>query len=304
MADDERGETPVTPVEPGDPVSRRGGVSRSVRRRMVVRLNTGGTAASTPASTAAGSPDAGKPDAGEPAAPARAAPALRAATGTTGAAATATGTAVDADPAEPTDPAEPVEAGTGGEEADGTAEATRRTDVESRRDTRRPAGGDPRTWRVAAAGLVLVLVASLVLAGVMGRSWWDRRQLDEAHQQALAAARQTTVNFMSISAATVDRDLRRISDGATGDFKDEFTRDSAQVKSAVTQNKVDSKADVLRVALVSGDRRHAVVLVAVDATIHNKAAPDGRLLHYRVRLDLTRDGRTGRWLVSQLQFVG
>ena len=77
------------------------------------------------------------------------------------------------------------------------------------------------------------------------------------------------VNFVSISAASVDRDLQRIAAGATGDFKDEFTRGQPQVRAAVVENKVDSRGSVLRAGLVSGDRRTAVVLVAVDATVKN-----------------------------------
>ena len=48
----------------------------------------------------------------------------------------------------------------------------------------------------------------------------------------------------------------------------------------------------------------AVVLVALDATVKNTNAPDGRLSHYRIQVSLTRDAGSGRWLVSQLQFVG
>jgi Mce-associated membrane protein len=61
---------------------------------------------------------------------------------------------------------------------------------------------------------------------------------------------------------------------------------------------------VLRAGLVSGDRRHAVVLVAVDATVRNVKAPDGRPSHYRIQLDLVRDRDSGDWLVTKLQFVG
>jgi Mce-associated membrane protein len=112
------------------------------------------------------------------------------------------------------------------------------------------------------------------------------------------------VNFVSISAADVDADLKRIADGATGQFKDEFTRDTAQVKAAVVQNKVDSHGTVLRAGVVSADRRSAVVLVAVDATVKNASAPDGRLSHYRIQVNMARDAASGRWLVAQLQFVG
>src|SRR5262249_24974763 len=120
---------------------------------------------------------------------------------------------------------------------------------------------------------------------------------------ALAAARQTTVNFVSISAATVDRDLKRISDDATGQFKDQFTQDIPQVRATVVANKVDSHGEILRAAVVSANLHSAVVLVAIDETVKTSGAPNGRLPHYRIQVNLSR-GASGRWLVSQLQFVG
>jgi Mce-associated membrane protein len=69
------------------------------------------------------------------------------------------------------------------------------------------------------------------------------------------------------------------------------------------ENNVDSSGSVLRAALVSGDRRHAVVLVAIDATVRNTKAPEGRPSHYRIQVEVNRSD-TGRWLVSRLQFVG
>jgi Mce-associated membrane protein len=152
--------------------------------------------------------------------------------------------------------------------------------------------------------LVLVMCAALAGAGVFGNRWYDDRTLDRAHQQALAAAKQTTVNFVSVSASSVDRDLQRIVDGATGDFQDEFTRGRAQVRAAVVENKVESRGTVLRAALVSGDRSTAVVLVAIDATVRNAKSPDGRVSHYRIQVDVAHDRTSGRWLVSRLQFVG
>jgi Mce-associated membrane protein len=150
--------------------------------------------------------------------------------------------------------------------------------------------------------LSLVLVAVLAAAGVFARQIYDQQQLDSARQHALAAARQATVDFVSISAATIDRDLQRISDQATGEFKDEFTQDMPQVRSAVVENKVDSQGTVLRAAIVSSSRTSAVVLVAVDATVKNTNAPDGRLSHYRIRV--TMAAQSGHWLVSKLDFVG
>jgi Mce-associated membrane protein len=186
-------------------------------------------------------------------------------------------------------------------------------DVEAPEDVTPPEDVDPVDndaagpgWRgrLVAWTLLAALAAVLVAGGLLGRHWYDQRQLADARSQALAAARQACVNFVSISASTVDADLKRIADGATGQFKDEFTRDTAQVKAAVVQNKVESRGTVLRAGTVSADRRSAVVLVAVDATVKNTNAPDGRLSHYRIQVNMARDNASGRWLVSQLQFVG
>ncbi len=166
----------------------------------------------------------------------------------------------------------------------------------------RPSTRDGWTWPVRV--LALVLLAAIVGTGWVAKQWYDGRQDGAARQAALAAARQETTNFVSISASTVDSDMQRIADGATGDFKDEFTRDMAQVRAAVVGNKVTSVGTVLRAAVVSADRRTAVVLVAVDATVKNASAPDGRLSHYRIQVSLAHDAKSGRWLVSQLQFVG
>jgi Mce-associated membrane protein len=188
------------------------------------------------------------------------------------------------------------------EEPSGPSRSVRR-----RTSLRRPPAPPVRRSRRpqwTSVGLAVLVVAALAVAGFTGYRWYRDGQVDRAHQQALAAAKQTTVNFISVSAASIDRDLQRVQDGATGDFKDEFTRDKDQVHTAVTENNVDSKGTVLQAALVSGDTRHAVVLVAIDATVKNTKTPDGRVSHYRIQVDLTRDAGTGRWLVSRLQFVG
>ncbi|GGM78536.1 hypothetical protein ACFFX1_06590 [Dactylosporangium sucinum] len=202
---------------------------------------------------------------------------------------------------EPEAPAEPETA---------APERTRRVTRRPRpRTARRPAPAARRRTRFTRPALGTVVLAVLMCAAlaagsVFGSRWYDDRMLARAHQQALAAAKQTTVNFVSVSASSVDRDLQRIADGATGDFHDEFARGRAQVRAAIVENNVESSGSVLRAALVSGDRHSAVVLVAVDATVRNTKAPDGRASHYRIQVDVTHDAGSGRWLVSRLQFVG
>lgn len=156
--------------------------------------------------------------------------------------------------------------------------------------------------RLVTIGSAVALIAAITAVAITGWRWYQRDQLDRAHTAALAAARQFTVDFVSISAATVDKDIERVTAGATGDFHDEYTRGKAQVRAAVVENEVQSQGSVLRAALVSGDHDSAVVLVAIDATVKNVKAPEGRPSHYRIKVDLVKE--KDRWLVSRLEFVG
>ncbi|MEH0985749.1 hypothetical protein [Micromonospora sp. CPCC 205556] len=207
---------------------------------------------------------------------------------------------IDQEPVE--DPAEPGEPAEFDDPTGGVDPADPDTGTPSRGE---PAGtGRTRRRRALVALLTLVLAATVAAAGVTGHRWYVDQATDRARQASLAAAKQAAVNFVSVSAASVDRDMQRILTGATGDFKEEFTRGQSQVRTAVVENKVDSRGSVLRAGLVSGDRRRAVALVAVDATVKNVKSPQGRPSHYRIQLDLVHDRDADRWLVSRLQFVG
>jgi Mce-associated membrane protein len=154
------------------------------------------------------------------------------------------------------------------------------------------------------AVLAAALVAAAVLALLSGHRWYVQHETERAHNAAVAAARQFAVDFVTISAASVDADLQRIRSGATGEFAEEFAAGTPEVRAAVVENAVDSQGTVLRAALVSGDRDAATVLVAVDVSVTNVNTPDGRPSHYRIRMDLRKDPGSGQWLVSQLEFVG
>jgi Mce-associated membrane protein len=155
---------------------------------------------------------------------------------------------------------------------------------------------------VLAAALVVVIVVLGGLVGWLGFRAYERRQDDSARTQAVAAARQSVQNFVSLSAATIDRDLDRVSSGATGDFADQFDTAKARVKSLVVTNKVRQIGSVVDAAPVASDRDSATVLVVADATTYNVSAPKGQLRHYRVQVDMAKI--KGAWRVSTLQFVG
>ncbi|MGH3714418.1 MAG: hypothetical protein ACRDT4_13295 [Micromonosporaceae bacterium] len=152
--------------------------------------------------------------------------------------------------------------------------------------------------------LALALVATIVAAGWYGYWWYDDYKIRNGHTEAQAAARQTVVNFLTISASSVNKDLSSVLDGATGEFKKQYEAGMGEVRTAVIENKVSSTGRVLRSGVVTGDADSAVVLVAVDARVKNVRTPEGRKAHYRVQVDMVYDEDQERWLVSRLEFVG
>jgi Mce-associated membrane protein len=155
--------------------------------------------------------------------------------------------------------------------------------------------------------LVGVLLAALVVAGMLLVRHRQATAQQALRDDVLAAARQEAVNFTTLDYRQLDRDLGRVLDGAGGSFKQQFQQQSDQLRQLVTANKAVSVGQVLDAGLVSLDGDSARVLVVADSRVTNTGAPDGQLRRYRMQLDLVRsaDGPTrGRWLTSDLQFVG
>jgi Mce-associated membrane protein len=167
-----------------------------------------------------------------------------------------------------------------------------------------PTDGDARPDRRGIVVLGLLGLAVLLLAGAafLGYGAIQRYQDTSARDAAVQAARKTVLNFVSISAATIDRDLERVSDGATGEFAEQFDSGKPRVKEVVVEAKVRSTGRILESAVVSSDRDSAAVLVVVDGTVVNTNAPKGQLRHYRIRVDMAAE--KGAWRVAKLNFVG
>lgn len=167
----------------------------------------------------------------------------------------------------------------------------------------RPAGRltVPR-GRGVVVGLSVALVLLLAAAGTLG--WFVRgyHAEESRRQEILAAARQMVVNFTTLDYQHGRRDLDRVLDASTGDFKQEFSAGTQQLQQLITENRTVSKGQVLEAGIVSYDDDSARVLVVADSTVTNKAIPKGQERHYRIQLDLRREG--DRWLTSELEFVG
>jgi Mce-associated membrane protein len=154
--------------------------------------------------------------------------------------------------------------------------------------------------------LALLLVFALVAVGVLAPKISAASGRDDRREAILQAARQQAVNFTTLDYRHLDRDLGRVLNGSTGAFRKQFRAGTKDLTQLVTANKAVSKGEVLEAGLVSSDDDSARVLVVADSTVTNTGSPQPDKRHYRIQMDLVRDPsvKGGRWLVSDLTFVG
>ncbi|GHD21626.1 hypothetical protein GCM10010313_55450 [Streptomyces violarus] len=167
---------------------------------------------------------------------------------------------------------------------------------------RRPHGMKPVRPGVLTAGLVAATVLTTALTLWLALTLYEQREADQRRQGVLAAARQSALNFTSLDYRHYDRDSANVLAGATGDFKKQFTAQTGQLTTLVAQNKSVSEGQVLEAGIVRSDEDSARVLVVADSKVTNSAAPEGEARTYRLQLDLVH--KDGRWLTSDVEFVG
>lgn len=118
-------------------------------------------------------------------------------------------------------------------------------------------------------------------------------------QAALLAAGTHAKNLVSLDYRSVDDDVRRILDTATGAARAEYDANAAKLKSTTVENKVVQHGVLRATGLVSMTPAKADVLVVADVEIRwdgSKSAPQER--YYRWRMDVSKIGRL--WLVSKV----
>ncbi|MCM2578332.1 hypothetical protein M1E25_13350 [Streptomyces sp. MTZ3.1] len=159
-----------------------------------------------------------------------------------------------------------------------------------------------RHGRAVPAVLAVAAVLLTAVSGFLGLRVYERHQEEERGRDALAAARQSALNFTSLDYRHYGRDSRNVLKGATGSFKQQFAAQTKELTKLVAKNKSVSEGKILEAGLVRSGERSARVLVVADSKVTNVAAPEGRARNYRLQLDMVR--RDGRWLTSDIEFVG
>ncbi|OCB39565.1 hypothetical protein A9X02_00220 [Mycobacterium malmoense] len=149
--------------------------------------------------------------------------------------------------------------------------------------------------------LPVLLVASLAVSGFLGWRQWQDHQVKLAGEQAQQAAIAYAQVLTSIDSNKVDDNFRQVLDGATGEFKDMYTQSSVKLRQLLIDNKATAHGVVVDSAIQPESTNKVVVLVFIDQTVTNTAAPDPRIDRSRVKM--TMEKVDGRWRASKVQLL-
>ncbi|WP_412458088.1 DUF3329 domain-containing protein [Mycolicibacterium wolinskyi] len=155
----------------------------------------------------------------------------------------------------------------------------------------------PRKVLIGAVGAVLIAV--LAGAGYLGWQLWQQQQVERAGQAAQQAAAAYAAVLTSIDTAKVDENFTQVLDGATGEFKDMYSKSATELRQLLIDNKASAHGVVLESAVQSATKDKVVVLLFVDQSVSNTHVPDPRI--DRSRIKMTMENVDGRWRASKVE---
>lgn len=149
-------------------------------------------------------------------------------------------------------------------------------------------------WAAAA-----VLAVTLAGTGYEGWLIYQHHQQQIAAAQALDAAKKYILALTSIDTNAIDKNFAEVLDGSTGEFKDMYTKSSAQLRQALIDNKAAAHGNVIDAAVKSAAKDKVEVVLFVDQSVSNAAAAQPQIDRSRVKM--TMEKVDGRWLASKVE---
>lgn len=156
---------------------------------------------------------------------------------------------------------------------------------------------------VLLAALLGWLVAFAVQGSAAAPGSTPAQEKADEYADIRRAAQETTKAFLEIDHTRMDELTAKVLDGATGVFKQQYADSLDSLKEAATSQESISRGRVDEVGLSEVDTDFATVFVAAGSEVQNKGT-DGEVEERFWRIKLTMVKEDGRWLVSQLEFVG
>ena len=192
------------------------------------------------------------------------------------------------------------------------AKAVRRAERDRRREEKRAAKAaaatpdEPTSRRslIVAGVLAVLVVVALALGVVFGLQTRTDARIDDARQQAPAAAERAAAAIFAYDYRTLPADLKRARQYLTDDFAKDFTKNFELLEKQedgapglAVQTKSVVKSNVAASGVVDAEDGVARVLVYVNLT---STRPDQQpqIFQNRVTMKMVKDG--DRWLVDKV----
>ncbi|KLO30477.1 hypothetical protein ABW16_06085 [Mycolicibacter heraklionensis] len=162
-----------------------------------------------------------------------------------------------------------------------------------------------RAWKqlrwVAATLAVLAIGGFLAIDVLMLSHHRDVAQRQHQLAEYAAAARQGVVTLMSLNYETVDDDVKAILDNSTGEFKQDFEAHAGDFTKVARESKTVTTVDTAVAGVESMSDNDAVVLVAANTKVTNKAGAKEEPRAWRLTVHLAREG--DRVKMSKVDFA-
>jgi Mce-associated membrane protein len=157
------------------------------------------------------------------------------------------------------------------------------------------------TVRLATLIGLVTIVGLAGLAGWLGYRTHASRQAQDQRNLFLQVGRQGALNLTTIDWQHADTDIRRILDGATGTFYDDFAKRSQPFVDVIKQTKSTTVGTITEAGLESDAPRAAQVLVTVSVKTSNAVASEQDPRYWRMRISVQEVGDQAK--VSNVEFV-
>lgn len=158
-----------------------------------------------------------------------------------------------------------------------------------------------RCRQVQAALAAMMIVGAVGTAAFLGWRVNELSDIATSGHAALEAARSYAVTLTTLDSADIDVHYRQALEGSTGEFKDQYSQGSAQLRQILIDNQAMGTGVVVAAAVKSASKTKVEVLLFVDQSITNAVNPVPRI--DRNRVEMTMELVDSHWLASRVEII-
>jgi Mce-associated membrane protein len=149
--------------------------------------------------------------------------------------------------------------------------------------------GSRRTGLATLVGVAL-LAAVTAMAGWLGVTTYQMRQVEQQRESFLQAARQGALNLTTIDWQEADTDVQRVLESAVGAFRDDFATRAPSFVDVVKKLQSKSVGSVAEAGVESMSDNDAQVLVTMLVKTQLPNQPEEAPRSWRLRIALQKSG--------------